>query len=97
MSLESTHDQTAASTVVCGGSAHRPWTRISLPRHDLLVEERWLNSQRRRARSLFLNGILLHRNTGCIHKAQSLPGSKDQTMDNIQRTLRAYPESGSEG
>ena len=26
---------------------------------------------------------------------QSLPGSKDQTIDNIQRTLRAYSESGS--
>ena len=35
----------------------------------------------------------LHRNTG---KAQSLlSGSKDQTIDNIQRTLRAYSESGS--
>ena len=33
--------------------------RISLPRHDLLGEERWPNSQRRRAKSLFLNGLLL--------------------------------------
>ena len=35
----------------------------------------------------------LHRNTGKAH--QSLPGSNDQTIDNIQRTLRAYSESGS--
>ena len=38
-------------------------------------------------------GFILHRNTGKAH--QSLSGSKDQTIDNIQRTLRAYPESGS--
>ena len=38
-------------------------------------------------------GFNLHRN---IDKAyQSLSGSKDQTIDNIQRTLRAYSESGS--
>ena len=35
----------------------------------------------------------LHGNTGKAH--QSLSGSKDQTIDNIQRTLRAYSESGS--
>ena len=35
----------------------------------------------------------LHRNAGKAH--QSLSGSKDQTIDNIQRTLRAYSESGS--
>ena len=41
-------------------------------------------------------GFNLHRNTRHIHKAhQSLSGSKDQTIDNIQRTLRAYSESGS--
>ena len=38
-------------------------------------------------------GFNLHRNTGKAH--QSLSGSKDQIIDNIQRTLRAYPESGS--
>ena len=39
----------------------------------------------------------LHRNTGCIHKAhQSLSGSNDQTIDNIQRTMWAYSESGSD-
>ena len=38
-------------------------------------------------------GFILHRNTGKAH--QSLSGSKDQTRDNIQRTLRAYSESGS--
>ena len=42
-------------------------------------------------------GFNLHRDTGCnIHKAhQSLSGRNDQTTDNIQRTLRAYSESGS--
>ena len=41
-------------------------------------------------------GFNLPRNTGYIHKAhQSLSGSKYQTIDNIQRTKRAYSESGS--
>ena len=41
-------------------------------------------------------GFNLYRNTGHIGKAhQSLSGSNDQTIDNIQRTLRAYLESGS--
>ena len=38
-------------------------------------------------------GFSLHRNTGKAH--QSLSGSKGQTIDNKQRTLRAYSESGS--
>ena len=38
-------------------------------------------------------GFNLHRNIGKAH--QSLSGSKDQTIDKEQRTLRAYPESGS--
>ena len=38
-------------------------------------------------------GFNLHRNTGEAH--QSLSGSNDQIIDNIQRTLRAYSESGS--
>ena len=38
-------------------------------------------------------GFNLHRNTGKVH--QSLSGSKDQTIDNKQRTLRAYSELGS--
>ena len=37
--------------------------------------------------------FILHRNTGKAH--QSLSGSKDRTIDNKQRTLRAYSESGS--
>ena len=41
-------------------------------------------------------GFNYHGNTGCIGKAQLLSGSKDQTIDNIQRTLRAYSESGSD-
>ena len=48
-----------------GGSTRRPprprppQMKISLPRHDLPGEERWPISQRRRAKSLFLNGLLL--------------------------------------
>ena len=38
-------------------------------------------------------GFNLHRNTGEAH--QSLSGSKDQTIDNKQRTLGAYSESES--
>ena len=38
-------------------------------------------------------GFNLHRNIGKAH--QSLASSKDQTVDNKQRTLRAYSESGS--
>ena len=42
-------------------------------------------------------GFNLHKNTGHIHKAhQSLSGCNDQTIDNIQRTMRAYFESGSD-
>ena len=41
-------------------------------------------------------GFNLHRNTGCICKAhQSLSGSNDQTIENIQGTLRAYSKTGS--
>ena len=38
-------------------------------------------------------GFNLHRNTGKAH--QSLSGSNDQTIDNIQRATRASSESGS--
>ena len=38
-------------------------------------------------------GFDLHRNTGKAYQSSS--GSKDQTIDNIQRALRAYSESGS--
>ena len=38
-------------------------------------------------------GFNLHRNTGKAH--QSWSGRKDQTISNIQRTMRAYSESGS--
>ena len=42
-------------------------------------------------------GFNLHRNTGHIWKThQSLSGRNDQIIDNIQRTLRAYSESGSD-
>ena len=37
-------------------------------------------------------GFNLHRNTGKAHP--SLSGSRDQIIDNKQRTLRAYSESG---
>ena len=39
-------------------------------------------------------GFNLHRDTGKAH--QSLSGSEDQTIDNTQRTMRAYLESGSD-
>ena len=39
-------------------------------------------------------GFNLHRNIGEAH--QSLSGSNDQTIDNIQRTQRAYFQSGSD-
>ena len=38
--------------------------------------------------------FILYRNTGKAH--QSLSGSKDQIIDNKQRTLRVYSESGSD-
>ena len=79
------------------GSPWQPGMRVSLPRHDLLGKERWPISQRKRAKSLFLQwafiGFNLHRNTGKAH--HSFSSSKDQTIDNKQRTLRAYSESGS--
>ena len=39
-------------------------------------------------------GFNSHRNTGKAH--QSLSGRNDQIIDNIQRILRAYSESGSD-
>ena len=77
------------------GLPRPPQMRISLPGHDLLGEERWPISQRRRAKSLFLNGFLLGSFCIGIQAHQSLSGSKDQIIDNKQRTLRAYSESGS--
>ena len=42
-------------------------------------------------------GFNLHRNTGHTRKArQSLSGRNDQIIDNIQRAIRAYLESGSD-
>ena len=44
----------------------------------------------------FIGFICIGKQGVYIHKAhQSLLGSKDQTIDNKQRTLRAYSESGS--
>ena len=42
-----------------GPSPWPPRMRRSLSRHDLLGEERWPISQRRRTKSLFLNGLSL--------------------------------------
>ena len=69
--------------------------RINLPRHDLLGEERLTNlSEEKCLEHLFpwvFIGFSLHRNRGHIPKAhQSLSGSNDQGIDNIQRTIRAY-------
>ena len=42
-------------------------------------------------------GFNLPRNIGCICKThQPLSGRNDQIIDNIQRTMRAYFESGSD-
>ena len=74
--------------------------RISLPRHDLLGEERWPISQKGQepVPQWGFIGCNLQRNTGHISKVhQSLSRRNDQIIDNIQRTLRAYFESGSEG
>ena len=38
-------------------------------------------------------GFNLHGNTGKAY--QSWSGSKDQTINNVQRTMRAHSESGS--
>ena len=57
-------------------------------------------SQEESAPTLALTGFYwlnLHWNTGHIGKAcQSLSGRNDQIIDNIQRTLRAHSESGSD-
>ena len=75
--------------------------RVSLPRHNLLKEKRLTNLSEEKGLEHLLpwafTGFSLYRNTGCIHKAhQSLSGSDDQGIDNIQRTIRAYSESGSD-
>ena len=56
-----------------------------------------------KGQSLFLSGLLLGlicigMNTGRVYicTAQSLSGSNDQTIDNIQRTMGAYLELGSD-
>ena len=42
-------------------------------------------------------GFNLHRNIGRLGEAhQSVSGRNDQIIDNIQRTLRAYSESGAD-
>ena len=92
---------------LCPAEPHCPlWMRISLRRNDLLGEESrndLLGVANLSEKGLepvpqwaFI-GFNLHRNSGCICKAhQSLSGSNDQTIDNIQRTMKAYSESGSD-
>ena len=74
--------------------------RINLPRHDLLEEKRLTNFSEKGLEDLFpwaFIGFSLHTNTGHICKAhQSVSGSNDQGIDNIQKTVRAYSESGSD-
>ena len=75
--------------------------RISLPRHNLLGEKRLTSLSEDKGlepvSQWVFTGFSLHRNTGHICKAhQSLSGSNDQGIDNIQRTIRAYSESGSD-
>ena len=91
---------------LCPAEPHCPlWMRISLRRNDLLGEESrndLLGVANLSEKGLepvpqwaFI-GFNLHRNTGGICKPhQSWSVSNDQTIDNIQRTLRAYSESGS--
>ena len=64
------------------GTPQLPRMRMSLPRHDLLGEERWPDlskekGQERIPQWAFI-GFNLHRNTGKAH--QSLSGSKDQII-----------------
>ena len=89
----------------CGGALptecpHGPRMKISLPRLDLLGEERWLISQRRRVWNLFLYGLLLGLICvgiqGVYIKLINHCQADDQIIDNIQRTVRAYSESGSD-
>ena len=73
----------------------------TLPRHDLLGAKRLASlSEEKGLEHLFpwvFIGFSLHRNTGRIYKAhQSLSGSHDQGIDNFQRTVRAFSESGSD-
>ena len=71
-----------------------PGMRISLPRHDLLgVANLSKEKGQEPVPQWAFIGFSLHRNTGKAH--QSLSGSEDQTIDNIQRTRRAYSESES--
>ena len=87
---------TSCLVVVGGGLSagprQPPLMRISLPRQDLLGEERWPISQRRRAKSLFLNGLLL--GSICTGIQVKLI-NHCQAVRIKQRILRAYSESGS--
>ena len=73
--------------------------RISLQGRDVLGEERLIRLSEEKglkphSQWAFI-GFSLHRNTGRTGKVhQSLSGSNDQGIDNIQRTIRAYSESG---
>ena len=75
---------------------------ISLPKHNLLGEKRLTNlSEEKGLKPLsqwaFI-GFSLNRNTGyiCLKAHQSLSGSSDQGIDNIQGTIRAYSVSRSD-
>ena len=75
--------------------------RISLQGRDVLGEERLIRLSEEKGLKFFsqwdFTEFSLHRNTGHIGKAhQSLSGSNDKGIDNIQRTIRAYCESGSD-
>ena len=74
---------------------------MRLPRQDLLGEKRLAHlSEEKGFKHLFpwaFIGVSLHMNTGLIRKAhQSLSGSNDQGIDDIQRTRRANSELGSD-
>ena len=84
-----------------GGSAHRALPSATDENKSNKTRSAWAGKvadlSKEKGQELFPQwafiGFSLHRNTGKAHP--SLSGSKDPTIDNIQRTLRAYSESGS--
>ena len=87
-------DKFTRTTESCGGKG----MALPLSRGEHLWAPQPL-SQEECVPTLALTGFYwlnLHKNTGCLWKAhQSLSGSNNQ-IDNIQRTLRVYFESGSD-
>ena len=94
--------QTPSHLVIGGSSTHRACPPSAMDKNKStktwsawggkvanLSKEKGLETVPQRA---FI-GSNVHRNTSKAHR--SLSGSNDQTIDNIQRTMRAYSKSGS--